>query len=84
MKLQDYINGQFESVDNEGISKIQLNAEVKDFEVARNDENIKVLKVRFEGYNDQTSHPELREPRTDGWFTLRFDNDGEWFFYDYE
>lgn len=85
MKLQDYINKEFESVDPEGIGTISINAEVRDFEVERNDEHCKVLKVRFEGYNDPLTHPYLRSPRTDGWFRLRFDEDENgWFFYNYE
>lgn len=87
MKLQDYINNdnELKNADLQGISAIELNGEVQDISIEKRNEDIKVVKVRFAGYDNAETHPMLRNPKNNGWITIRFDYEGgEWFFYDYE
>lgn len=81
MKLKDLIKKQFESVELDGVSNIMLDAECETFEeVESGRTDKKVFKVRFAGYDKPTTHPLLRNPKTDDYFNFVFFSDEEWYF----
>ena len=86
--LREIIEDELGVCDTEGISEIELNAEVEENDVdaeRERDAGIVLMKVRFAGWDSPLTHPYLREPKTQGWKTLEFGTeDGEeWFFYDF-
>ena len=66
----------------DGISDRCLFAEVEDYNIIKHNNEVFDVQVRFDGWDKEQTHPSLRNPRTDGWFTYEFENyDGKWYFY---